>query len=262
MADFPPNADPAARYAALEQAYTEDRWADLVRLGEALVNDLKGSANGGHQEMLGRAQLLIGHATFYGLGNAGAAQAHFRDVLASSPDANLKELATTALKNCEDALAAEAGAQRESKTGADSFLAVVDAARQRPQETSAAGNAAAPWLASQEAQPRLEVDVVEEPELVEVAQADPSLAEELELELSQIRERRQNARKEAAEALGAPLERSPLEPAPAESLPAPAAQGLPFPATEGIPQPTDGGLRDLDHDPERERCLLRVVLQG
>lgn len=36
----------------------------------------------------------------------------------------------------------------------------------------------------------LEVDVVEEPELVEVAQADPSLAEELELELSRIRERR------------------------------------------------------------------------
>jgi len=38
--------------------------------------------------------------------------------------------------------------------------------------------------------PRLEVEVVEEPELLEVAQADPSLAEELELELSRIRERR------------------------------------------------------------------------
>lgn len=41
--------------------------------------------------------------------------------------------------------------------------------------------------------PSLEVDVVEEPELVEVAQADPSLAEELELELSRIRERRASA---------------------------------------------------------------------
>lgn len=38
--------------------------------------------------------------------------------------------------------------------------------------------------------PRLEVEVVEEPELLEVAQADPGLAEELELELSRIRERR------------------------------------------------------------------------
>jgi hypothetical protein len=38
--------------------------------------------------------------------------------------------------------------------------------------------------------PRLEVEVVEEPELVEVAQSDPQLAEELELELSRIRARR------------------------------------------------------------------------
>lgn len=258
MADFPPNSDPAARYAELEQAYTDDRWADLVRLGDALVKDLKDSGSGAHRELLGRAQLLIGHARFYGLGNAGAAQPHYRDVLASSQDANLKQLATTALKNCEEALAAEP----DKPPGPDSFLAVVDAARQRSQATSAAGNAAAPWLTNEAPQPRLEVEVVEEPELVEVAQADPSLAEELELELSQIRERRQSARREAGEALGAPLERSPLEPTPAESLPAPAAQGLPFPPTEGIPQPPDGGLRDLDNDPELERCLLRVVLQG
>lgn len=264
MADFPPNSDPAARYAELEQAYTEDRWADLVRLGDALVKDLKGSASGRHQELLGRAQLLIGHATFYGLGNAGGAQPHYRDVLASSPDDNLKQLATTALKNCEEALAAERESQtEEAPKGPDSFLAVVDAARQRSLGTSSAGTAATPWLANENAQPRLEVEVVEEPELVEVAQADPSLAEELELELSQIRERRQSARRDAAEATAAPLERSPREPVSAEPLQQVAGLGLPFPPADGIPEePTAAGSQDFDHDPELERSLLRVMLQG
>jgi hypothetical protein len=41
--------------------------------------------------------------------------------------------------------------------------------------------------------PSLEVEVVEEPELLEVVQADPNLSEELELELTRIRERRRAA---------------------------------------------------------------------
>jgi hypothetical protein len=184
-------------------------------------------------------------------------------VLASSPDDNLKQLATTALKNCEEALAAEGESlTEEAPKGPDSFLAVVDAARQRSLGTSSAAAAATPWLANENAQPRLEVEVVEEPELVEVAQADPSLAEELQLELSQIRERRQNARKETAEATAAPLERSPQEPVPAEPLPQGASQGLPFPPMDGIAEPTDAGSQDFDHDPELERSLLRVMLQG
>jgi len=41
--------------------------------------------------------------------------------------------------------------------------------------------------------PSLEVEVVEEPELLEVVQADPKLSEEFELELTRIRERRRAA---------------------------------------------------------------------
>ena len=60
----------------------------------------------------------------------------------------------------------------------------------KPIQTEVGDLLAAPGSANREVVPRLEVEVVEEPELVEVAQADPSLAEELEIELTRIRERR------------------------------------------------------------------------
>ena len=52
---------------------------------------------------------------------------------------------------------------------------------------------------------RLEVEVIEEPELVEVAQADPDLAEELELELHRIRERRAAERSQARDPFDAAI---------------------------------------------------------
>ena len=61
---------------------------------------------------------------------------------------------------------------------------------EKPIQTEVGGLLASPGSANREVVPRLEVEVVEEPELVEVAQADPSLAEELEIELTRIRERR------------------------------------------------------------------------
>jgi hypothetical protein len=57
-------------------------------------------------------------------------------------------------------------------------------------QTGVDGMIAAPDTTIGELVPSLEVEVVEEPELMEVAQADPSLAEELEIELTRIRERR------------------------------------------------------------------------
>lgn len=83
--------------------------------------------------------------------------------------------------------------------------------------------------------PSLEVEVVEEPELVEVAQADPSLAEELELELTRIRERRAARRGEAG--LTTDLE---------AQVPA---------ASAAFEEPDD-----LMRDPELLAGLLRVVV--
>jgi hypothetical protein len=77
------------------------------------------------------------------------------------------------------------------------------------------------------------VVVVEEPELMEVAQADPSLAEELEIELTPIRKRRASQRGDGT----ATQELEP--PAPADSLEEPD---------------------DLTEDPELLAGLLRVVV--
>jgi hypothetical protein len=62
--------------------------------------------------------------------------------------------------------------------------------QEKPNQTEVGGLLAPPGSANREVVPKLEVEVVEEPELVEVAQADPSLAEELEIELTRIKERR------------------------------------------------------------------------
>lgn len=143
--------------------------------------------------------------------------------------------------------------------------------------------------------PRLEVEVVEEPELVEVAQSDPGLAEELELELSRIRERRASERSgdpfNVATAAASPAEvsrdgnpvvaaPSPLSEASAAAVRTLEAAGPAFTAgdddgaqgMEAAPattaSPTDAVARrelpapDLSgEDPELVAGLLRVVLR-
>ena len=92
---------------------------------------------------------------------------------------------------------------------------------------------AAPDTTIGELVPSLEVEVVEEPELMEVAQADPSLAEELEIELTRMRERRASHQGDGT----ATQELAP--PAPADSMTEPD---------------------DLMEDPELLAGLLRVVV--
>jgi hypothetical protein len=99
--------------------------------------------------------------------------------------------------------------------------------------TKGGGMLAAPGTTIGELVPSLEVEVVEEPELMEVAQADPSLAEELEIELTRIRERRASHRG------GGTATEELATPAPADSLEEPD---------------------DLMEDPELLAGLLRVVV--
>jgi cytochrome c5 len=100
-------------------------------------------------------------------------------------------------------------------------------------QTGVGGMIAAPGTTIGELVPSLEVEVVEEPELMEVAQADPSLAEEMEIELTRIRERRASHQGDGT----ATQELAP--PAPADSLAEPD---------------------DLMEDPELLAGLLRVVV--
>jgi len=113
---------------------------------------------------------------------------------------------------------------------------------EQPIQTEVGGELAAPGTTSpalvRSLELEFEVDVVEEPELVEVAQADPSLAEEMELELTRIRERRAARRSDSAA-----IEEL--------ATPAPAAWAAPL-------EPDD--LDDLMDDPELLAGLLRVVV--
>jgi len=100
-------------------------------------------------------------------------------------------------------------------------------------QTGVGGMVAAPGKTIKELVPSLEVEVVEEPELMEVAQADPSLAEELEIELTGIGERRASQRGDGT------ATKEQKTPAPADSLEEPD---------------------DLMEDPELLAALLRVVV--
>jgi len=100
-------------------------------------------------------------------------------------------------------------------------------------QSEVGGMVAAPDTTIGELVPSLEVEVVEEPELVEVAQADPRLAEELEIELTRIRERHAARRGDGT------ATKEGVTPAPADSL-----------------EEAD----DLMEDPELIAGLLRVVV--
>jgi len=281
--------DPGERYAALELAYTEDRWPDVLQQGESLIADLSTTSDPLESGLLSRAQLLLGHAHLYGLRNPTAALPYYRGVLTGPAEPDLKQIAQAALPYCQPVASHESeageplpaevlagaedtkdpaplGTEAAQPTPNDDFRepaatftpasSVVVAAEATPfpinlfetTPPSAAGQAseeststvkawpsldpfqatstsegqagftavttdrpvpgitesAMPWLddiARQEEEKALraqraterkaattrdgiEVELVEEPEQLEVAQADPLLAEELDLEMA------------------------------------------------------------------------------
>lgn len=164
---------------------------------------------------------------------------------------------------------------------ADPFAGLGSAAAAVGPTPVAPARAAAEPAGALELIPSLEVEVVEEPELVEVAQADPSLAEELELELSRIRARRAATAAAAEPASQEELEDNAASFTALEELSAPPAgigpgeEGDPFAAAisaalEGVEAPAAQAAQsratasapDLSgEDPELVASLLRVVIR-
>jgi hypothetical protein len=263
----------AQRYAVLEQAYSREDWATVLRDGQDLLGKLR-QAN--DPRMLGlqmRLQLLLGHTQLYGFGDKAAAAGFYGAVATQSAEAALATIAEQGLKQCNEVEAAATEPAAEPKPTAETTAepepaaepsaaasgpatptpseptvapepqAAVAAAAQTPFTTPApaevttpasltfdAGSSpppgggtstpATPWLTTgtpaaegtgamastppesapttgtaptagalgvdaAAAAPWIEAplipEVVEEPELIEVHQADPSLAEDLEL---------------------------------------------------------------------------------
>lgn len=191
----------AQRYAVIEQAYSKENWATVLQEGEGLLLQLQQSDN---PQLLGlqmRLQLLLGHTQLYGYGDKVSAAAYYGTVAEKSGEAALTKIATQGVKQCaieeppaetapteapEEAVttvvAPTAGVSGPAApwltaaTAATAATAPSLDAETAPLEEAAASTAAAPW-----SEPSLIPEVVEEPELIELHQADPSLAEDVEL---------------------------------------------------------------------------------
>jgi len=188
MAEPSPPRDLTQRYRAVETAYREDRWPDVILEGQTLLNELIGAPGDDSDAMGQRLRLLMAHAHLYGFADRGAAEALYRLVLASGADASLHQIANEGLMVCAEPLAITPP-QTELKTTAET-----------PRE------APTPWLnswqqpvhpmveplpfqksqeldsRSAERLPRLVPDVVDEPELIEVHQADPHRAHAMDVQ--------------------------------------------------------------------------------
>jgi len=202
----------AQRYAAIEQAYSKENWTTVLQDGEELLLLLRQSENPQLMGLQMRLQLLLGHTQLYGYSDKAAASGYYGAVAEQSSEAALTKIATQGLKQCavEEPPSEEATAEAPVEAPTEAVTKVVDpievppgpaapwitaatttaqqistapstaadpveAEAQPPGETSAS-TPAAPW-----SEPSLIPEVVEEPELIELHQADPSLAEDVEL---------------------------------------------------------------------------------
>jgi hypothetical protein len=175
------------RYEAIEGFYNGRQWDDVASLSEALLVELPDDPS---HPLRQRLQLLLGHTYCYGYQDAQTATGFYSRVLAASEETMLREIAEQGLKQCinlADIAVAPAEVipdQSPAATAATSATAVT------------ATTAATPWMEQlgevglgEVPQPELgltelgltEVEVIEEPELIELAQADPRTAEPVDL---------------------------------------------------------------------------------
>jgi len=252
MAEPHEQGDAADRYAAIEAAYCDDRWQDVLTQGRKLLEDLGPEDDALATALRQRLHLLMAHTHLHGLGDRETAEDLYRQVLSTAnAEPALRRSAEEGLQQCarpsirpatatEDAPSAvapptaapapapapaterplpEPVAPPLALDSAVPFSAGIGASGTGPlqaaatpwlqanPETPAAAvpaakaeaiNAKAPALESAPpstpttaaptpppptAAPSLMAEVVEEPELLDIHQADPLRAEEIELEL-------------------------------------------------------------------------------
>ena len=200
------------RYAAIEAAYRSGDWDTVLEQGTVLNRKLARVGGANAQALRQRLELMLAHTHLYGFGDAKSAQGHYQALLNQPVEASLRQMAEEGLQQCRDRVAATAS---DSGDPATTMLDPGDgASAQEPPNPSESqrATAAEPWLADLNAnhsatdtsnrqptnpsdrasQSRVEAngpnpgatlipEVIEEPELLEVHQADSRLAEEVEL---------------------------------------------------------------------------------
>jgi len=175
------------QYAAIERLYSQGQWPQVLAAIDAIQDALPAQAG---DPMRARVVLLQGHTLLYGLGQVDQAAAIYRQVLAAEPEAVLANIAQQELARCDELLSAQAPAE----AGA-AFPFAAEAVGAPPAQQHAD---AMPWLdalggvdqgATQLPEPQVNqtpwlqvADVIEEPEQIELRQADPERASVLDLE--------------------------------------------------------------------------------
>jgi hypothetical protein len=158
------------RYEAIEGFYKGRQWDDVASLSEALLVELPDDPS---HPLRQRLQLLLGHTYCYGYQDAQTATGFYSRVLAASEETMLREIAEQGLKQCINL--------------ADIAVAPAEVTP----DQSPAAKAATPWMEqlgevglTELGRSELgltEVEVIEEPELIELAQANPRTAEPVDL---------------------------------------------------------------------------------
>ena len=168
------------RYEAIERVYSERQWDDVARLSEELLLELP---NEPADPLRQRLQLLLGHTYLYGYEDRATATGFYSRVRAATQEPVLRDIADQGLEQCASQAAPQATTLEVGSGQAFPFgnapVAVGTAI--------ASASSAMPWmeqLGGIEAAPNLVVEVVDEPELIEVAQADAATAQELEVAVS------------------------------------------------------------------------------
>ena len=183
------------RYEAIERVYSERQWDDVARLSEELLLELP---NEPADPLRQRLQLLLGHTYLYGYEDRATATGFYSRVRAATQEPVLRDIADQGLEQCASQAAPPATTLEVGSGQAFPFgnapVAVGTAI--------ASASSAMPWMEqlggieAAEVQvpvaqvpvpvpvPNLVVEVVDEPELIEVAQADAATAQELEVAVS------------------------------------------------------------------------------
>ena len=185
------------RYEAIERVYSERQWDDVARLSEELLLELP---NEPADPLRQRLQLLLGHTYLYGYQDRATATGFYSRVRAATQEPVLRDIADQGLEQCASQAAqlevAPEQASNAPSTGGQAFPFGNEPVAGGTVITST--GSAMPWmeqLGGIEAAdvqvpvpvpvPNLVVEVVDEPELIEVAQADAASAEELWVSLSE-----------------------------------------------------------------------------
>jgi hypothetical protein len=160
------------RYEAIERVYSERRWDDVARRSEELLLELPDDP--GHP-LRQRLQLLLGHTYLYGYQDAATASGFYSRVQATTQEPVLVEIAALGLEQCS------------SQT-----VTPPPTPEPAPAEARPVAMPAMPWMeqlggvdpAAPSTALELTVEVIDEPELIEVAASQelPAAIQELPIE--------------------------------------------------------------------------------